>query len=379
MTASPSTHRATDSREATGLSAPRLVLASGSASRLRVLRTAGIYAEALPSGVPEDVDGADTEAAVTVVAERKARAVATRCPGALVLGCDSLLDVDGSALGKPASARDAVRMWRLLVGRQAVLYTGHCLMDTRTGNSAVEVARTVVRFGSPGEAEIAAYVSSGEPTAMAGGFSIEGLAAPFVDGVDGDVSNVLGVSLPLLRRMLNDFGVPITCLWLRPPGPAVRELADADRGWLADLVAACWGLPVVSVSGTHDPVRLPGLLAEADGERLGALTYRRSAEGFEVITLNSLTEDRGVGSALLAEARRRAAAAGARLWLITTNENVRSIGFYQRRGMQMVALHRDFADTVRRIKPGAVMTRDGIAFRHAIEFEYPAHDQDATG
>jgi septum formation protein len=194
-----------------------LVLASGSAGRLRVLQAAGIDPEVVISGADETAGaGLDTAALVSVLAERKARAVAARRPGALVLGCDSMLDLDGKAFGKPASARDAAGLWRRLSGRQATLYTGHCLIDAGRGRWVRDVADTVVRFGTPSEAEVAAYVASGEPLTLAGGFSIDGRAAPFVEGIDGDPGNVIGLSLPLLRRMLADLGVAITDLWRQP-------------------------------------------------------------------------------------------------------------------------------------------------------------------
>jgi len=219
--------------------------------------------------------------------------------------------------------------------------------------------------------------------ALAGAFSIDGLGAPFVDGIDGDASNVLGLSLPLLRRMLAKLGVGIVDLWRTRVTPTLRPAAPADRQMISDLVEAEWGLPVVSISGIHNPGTLPAILAEQDGELLGVLTYRVSDSDMEVVTLNSIVEDRGVGSALLAEARRMAEQARRRLWLITTN------GFYQRRGMHMVGLHRDFADEVRAAKPGeeergaatgagagpgaGAATGARIAFRHAIEFEYPRY------
>jgi len=197
---------------------PALVLASGSAGRLRVLRDAGIDPRVVVSGVDETTgDGLDTAAVVATLAERKATAVAGRCPGALVLGCDSLLELDQVTFGKPASAGQAAEVWRRLSGREATLFTGQCLV-AGDGRRVRDVARAAVRFGTPSEAELAAYVASGEPMAMAGGFSIEGLGAPFVDSIDGDPGTVIGLSLPLLRRMLAQIGVAITDLWRTPAG-----------------------------------------------------------------------------------------------------------------------------------------------------------------
>jgi septum formation protein len=196
---------------------PALVLASGSSGRLSVLRGAGIEPEVVVSGVDETCDdGLDTASIVAELAERKAAAVATLRPDDLILGCDSLLDFEGQALGKAATAERVTAVWRRLAGNEGTLHTGHCLIDGRTGRAAREVAATRVRFGTPSDAELAAYVASGEPITMAGGFSIDGLGAWFVDGIDGDPSNVIGLSLPLLRRMLAGFGIAITDLWQRP-------------------------------------------------------------------------------------------------------------------------------------------------------------------
>jgi nucleoside triphosphate pyrophosphatase len=190
-----------------------LILASASPARLRVLRDAGFDPDVVVSGVSEDIGEVGTARAVVLLAERKGAAVAGRCPGALVLACDSLLDLDGSAFGKPASPEEATDMWRRLSGNRGVLHTGHCLIDTRTDRQVSRLASTVVRFGTPTTEEIAAYVDSGEPLAVAGAFTIDGRAGPFVDGIEGDPSNVLGLSLPLFRLMLDEFGLSVTDLW----------------------------------------------------------------------------------------------------------------------------------------------------------------------
>ncbi len=191
---------------------PAFVLASGSSSRVRVLRNAGLSPEVVVSGVDEtNDDDLDTPALVAMLAERKARAVASIRPDALVLGCDSLLDLDGSALGKPHSAAAAAEIWQQIAGRDATLYTGHCLVAGHRRASAV--AATTVRFGRPADAELAAYIGTGEPLSVAGAFTIEGYGAPFVDGVTGDPGNVLGLSMPVLRRLLAELGFAVTDFW----------------------------------------------------------------------------------------------------------------------------------------------------------------------
>ena len=196
---------------------PPLVLASGSRGRLRLLRDAGLDPEVVVSGVAEtNDDGLPTDELAAALAERKATAVAAARPDALVLGCDSMLDLDGDSLGKPASQQDVIAIWKRLAGSEGTLYTGHCLIHGLRGRRAIGVAATTIRFGSPTDAEIAAYAATGEPLSLAGAFSIDGRAAAFVDGIDGDPGNVIGVSLPLLRRLLAELGVTITDLWRAP-------------------------------------------------------------------------------------------------------------------------------------------------------------------
>lgn len=194
----------------------RLVLASQSPARLGLLRNAGLAPEVIVSGVDEDALTAPTPAELArVLAEAKAAAVAARAEaaGALVVGCDSVLELDGQALGKPADAEDATARWKSMRGRSGVLRTGHCVTDTATGRSVSATASTTVRFGEPTDAEIAAYVASGEPLHVAGAFTLDGRSAPFVEGIDGDHGNVIGLSLPLLRKLLAELGIPITDLW----------------------------------------------------------------------------------------------------------------------------------------------------------------------
>ena len=192
----------------------RIVLASASLARLGVLRAAGLDPEVVVSGVDETAFTATTAAELAgLLAQAKATAVAYGQADGLVIGCDSLLDLDGRALGKPASAGEAAARWREMSGRTGTLVTGHCVINAATGQQAAAVAATRVRFGSPSEEEIAAYVASGEPLAVAGAFTLDGRGGWFVDGIDGDHGTVLGVSLPLLRRLLADLGVSLTSLW----------------------------------------------------------------------------------------------------------------------------------------------------------------------
>ncbi|MFE7578752.1 Maf family protein [Streptomyces sp. NPDC057521] len=199
------------------MTAPRrLVLASASPARLGLLRQAGLAPEVIVSGVDEDALTADTPAELALVLAQAKAAVVAALPeaaGALVIGCDSVLELDGQALGKPADAEEATARWKAMRGRAGVLQTGHSLTDTTTGRTVSRTASTTVNFGEPTDAEIAAYVASGEPLHVAGAFTLDGRSAPFVDSIEGDPGNVIGLSLPLLRRLLGELGVEITDLW----------------------------------------------------------------------------------------------------------------------------------------------------------------------
>ncbi|MEP9361781.1 Maf family protein [Nocardioides sp. CN2-186] len=194
-----------------------LVLASQSPARLATLRSAGIEPVVIVSGVDEDqLDGLPPAELALQLAELKCAAVAARGDvpdGALVLGCDSVLELDGEAFGKPGDAETATRRWREMRGRSGVLQTGHCLRDTATGQVAAATASTTVHFADVTDDEIAAYVATGEPLVVAGAFTVDGLGGAFVTGIEGDHHNVVGVSLPLVRELVAELGHSWTELW----------------------------------------------------------------------------------------------------------------------------------------------------------------------
>src|SRR6202451_3947348 len=165
---------------------PSIVLASASPARLSVLRGAGLDPEVVVSGVDETAFTAATPAELAgLLAQAKAAAVASAQADGRVIGCDSLLDLDGRALGKPASASGAAARWHEMSGRTGTLVTGHCVINAATGQAAAAVAATQVRFGTPSQEEIAAYIASGEPLAVAGAFTLDGRGGWFVDGIGG--------------------------------------------------------------------------------------------------------------------------------------------------------------------------------------------------
>lgn len=195
-----------------------LVLASASPARLGVLRAAGVEPVVRVSGVDEDAVAASLvdptpDELVAALAEAKALAVLpTVTEDAVVVGCDSMLLHDGEVVGKPGSPEVARKRWAELAGSTGVLLTGHAVVRV-DGRQATGTERTTVRFGQPTERELEAYLATGEPLAVAGGFTIDGLGGWFVEGVDGVPSSVIGISLPLTRRLLGEVGVSVVDLW----------------------------------------------------------------------------------------------------------------------------------------------------------------------
>ncbi|MEP6562301.1 MAG: nucleoside triphosphate pyrophosphatase [Nakamurella sp.] len=211
-----------------------VLLASASPARLGVLRNAGLDPLVTVSGVDEDavlatLEDREPAGRITGLAEAKADAVVNRIltgrlpeipsDDLIVIGCDSMLLIDNELKGKPADAEQARLLWRQMAGRSALLITGHAVRRMRNARLTAAAAgsrSSIVRMGSPSELEVAAYIGTGEPLAVAGGLTIDGFGGWFVDGVDGDPSNVLGISLPLTRQLLASIGVGVTDLWRAP-------------------------------------------------------------------------------------------------------------------------------------------------------------------
>ncbi|QSB05930.1 Maf family protein [Natronoglycomyces albus] len=200
----------------TSATAPRLVLASASPARRALLLAAGLEPEVIVSGVDEStVSSKDPATLACQLAALKAKAVAARpeTAEALVIGCDSVLAFGGDIYGKPADAEEAAARWKAMRGRSGVLHTGHCLIDNRTGRSTVAGAATTVHFAEVSDEEIAAYIATGEPLRVAGAFTLDGYGSAFVDKIEGDPGTVIGLSMPLLRRMLFELDIPLRQLW----------------------------------------------------------------------------------------------------------------------------------------------------------------------
>jgi len=192
-----------------------------------VLRNAGIEPVVQVSGVDEDAitaalgEDAQHEHVVVTLAEAKAREVAPGHADAVIIGCDSMLSHDGELTGKPGTPERARERWKRVSGTEGRLLTGHAVLRVRDGAVtavATGTVATTIRFGNPTEDEIEAYIATGEPLSVAGGFTLDGFGGWFVDGVDGDPSSVIGISLPLTRRLLGEIGVRVTDLWASHTG-----------------------------------------------------------------------------------------------------------------------------------------------------------------
>lgn len=202
------------------------------------MRRAGLDPHVVVSSVDEDAVVADREReggalgareVALILAQAKCRDVADSLgegdPGDLVLGCDSVLEFDGEVHGKPHTAQEARRRWHAMRGSSGVLHSGHWLIDRRKHDAAEasravgDVASTTVHFADLDDAEIDAYIATGEPLQVAGGFTVDGLGGPYVRRIEGDYHAVVGVSLPMVRTLLAEFGVA----WhdLRPDLPRV--------------------------------------------------------------------------------------------------------------------------------------------------------------
>lgn len=205
----------------------RLVLASASPARRSVLRAAGIEPIVRVSDVDEDAVAAALPAGtgprdiVVELARAKARAVAAtlvvdESADLVVVGCDSMLLINDELQGKPHTAEVAQARWQAMAGNNADLLTGHCVLRLVSGAvtaEALDCSATTVHFGKPDPVELDAYIATGEPLQVAGAFTLDGLGGWFVDRIDGDPSSVVGIGLPLLRRLLQEVGVGIDRLW----------------------------------------------------------------------------------------------------------------------------------------------------------------------
>ncbi|RSM71353.1 septum formation inhibitor Maf [Amycolatopsis sp. WAC 01375] len=205
----------------------RFVLASQSPARLGVLRSAGFDPSVVVSGVDEDAVAASLtdpapEELVRALAAAKAEAVFEALGGhtdMVIVGCDSMLSINGEMVGKPITPEAARERWASMAGKTGELLTGHAIIRVEDGVRTKEASGTegtTVRFGTPSQEEIEAYIASGEPLQVAGGFTLDGLGGWFIEGIDGDFSSVIGISLPLTRRLLTEVGVSVIDLWTRP-------------------------------------------------------------------------------------------------------------------------------------------------------------------
>lgn len=196
------------------MSIPSLILASASPARKRLLETAGIYPRVHPSDFDEStIHITNPSELVKALAYSKAEAVSAKFSDSLILGCDSVLALNGDVFGKPANSEEAIARWHQMRGRVGELYTGHALIDQTQQKSTVRCQVTQVHFALVSDLQIVEYVSSGEPLYCAGCFALEGKGGLFVEKIEGCHSNVIGLSLPLFRRMVEELGYDITLFW----------------------------------------------------------------------------------------------------------------------------------------------------------------------
>lgn len=195
-----------------------LILASTSPARKKLLTEAGIRYRDISPGVDEDLEvernNPQTAQELTeLLARKKAEAVAAIQSDALVLGCDSALLFDGEILGKPLEPEIAIVRWRKLRGNSGELFSGHHLIDTKTGNRTSLVTSTKVQFADLSDQQIERYVATGEPLQVAGAFTIDGIGGAFVESISGDYHTVVGLSLVGLRKMVTELGLEYQDLW----------------------------------------------------------------------------------------------------------------------------------------------------------------------
>lgn len=188
----------------------QIILASSSPSRLRLLESVGVKPEVIVSGIDEEspeFDSLSPSDLVIKLASLKANAVKSKAPiNSLIIGCDSTFDFNGKSLGKPLNRENAIERSKLLSGKFGYLHTGHCIIDVKNGKEINKLSSAKVQFAEMTNEEIVDYVDSGEPLNVAGGFTLDGLSAPFITSIEGDPSGIIGLSLPLLRNMVMSLG-----------------------------------------------------------------------------------------------------------------------------------------------------------------------------